>query len=131
MSAVAIISILLGVSIIIARAPLIFAPRQTLDFYMKILATPSRVRLLGLILALLSVAIIIYLEGVEGTLALVIMVMAIITLVFSIGFISLFPEPFRRLATMVWAERSDGFLRVVGVLAVAVGVAFVWFGLGA
>ena len=69
MDAVAIICIVVGILIIVMRAPLIFEPSATLRFYDRVfLSTNARLRAFGVVLATVAIALLLLPFG-EGALA--------------------------------------------------------------
>ena len=59
MSGLAIVCILTGIFIIAARGPLIFWPEPTREFYLKLISSNNRSRVLGLFLGLIGGAFIV------------------------------------------------------------------------
>lgn len=56
MNPVAIVCFALGTVVIVTRAPLIFAPHAKLDCYRRLVATDARVRLMGVVVGALGLA---------------------------------------------------------------------------
>ncbi|MEE9280932.1 MAG: DUF2065 family protein [Myxococcota bacterium] len=132
MDALAIPCILIGVLVILARGPLIFAPAATLRVYRKLIASDARLRVVGFVLAALGAAVVRSGWGVEGLAAQALSVLGWL-LCFAGLAVLLFPGPWRRVADSVLGIASESvdaaFLRVVGVIAVAAGAGLVYLGL--
>ncbi len=124
--------IVVGVLVILARGPLIFAPAATLRVYRTLMATDARVRVIGFVLAALGAVIVRSGWGVGGLAAQALSVLGWL-LCFAGLAVLLFAGPWRRVADSVMEIASESvdpaFLRLVGVIAVAVGAALVYLGL--
>lgn len=128
MTGLAVVSILLGVVIILSRGPLVLAPEGTLRVYRKLLATNSRVRIMGVGITALAVAMILLSRGHELTSARVISIMGWCIACVAVFLLLLFPSAYRQLAESLLDATSQA-LRPVGAIAVGVGVLFIWLGL--
>ena len=71
MSAVSIMSIIFGIVIIVGRAPLVFAPGATLRLIRRIINNKDSLRIVGIITAVLGVALIATAWGVDQSAALI------------------------------------------------------------
>ena len=133
MDPLAIVCFVIGIVIIAFRGPLIFAPQRTLRFYESVIATDARARLLGAILAAMGVAILV--SG-SGTAVFPFRVLGGFGWLLTVAgaLVLLFPPTYRRIGYSVleFTKRSVGpiVLRAIGVIAVAIGVAFIYLGFG-
>jgi hypothetical protein len=59
MSSLALISVIYGILIVVNRLPLVLVPQATTRFYRKLLADDTRIRIMGVLGALLGLAMII------------------------------------------------------------------------
>ena len=131
MNAVAIVSVLLGLAIIVLRGPLIFAPKETKEFYLKMLGSPLRIRIFGVCAALIGVAMVSALAGAPGLLAEVLVFVGLIFVVAAIAFMVPFPGTLKTLVEKVFSMVNDTFARIVGVIAVLIGVYLIYVGAAA
>ena len=131
MDALAITCIVVGILIIVMRAPLIFAPRATLRFCERLIfSTNARFRVFGVVFATLAMALLFSDFG-EGALAGLLHTcgwfMATVALLFLV-----LPNVLRRFFQTIFGyiEESvnDGVVRIVGLLAVVFGLALVYVG---
>lgn len=129
MSTTALIIVILGASIVLSRAPLIIAPEAVRGTYLKLFDTDGKMRLMGVIMGAVSTLILWVLWGLGDTAAMAVKYVAGLVLVLSVAAMIPFPAWARRLATNVWSAFSPGVLRLLGVLAVAVGGLIIWYGL--
>jgi len=129
MSTTALIIVLLGISIMLSRAPLIVAPTKTRDTYLKLFDTDGKMRVMGLIMGAVSALIIWAVWGLGDTASLAVRYVA--GLVFFLSVFSMIPFPAfsKRLATSVWTAFTPTVLRLLGTIAVIVGGLIVWYGL--
>jgi uncharacterized protein YjeT (DUF2065 family) len=131
MTALAILCVIGGLLIIVSRGPLIVAPRPTIAFYRRIFTTNARVRMVGLLIAGLAAAAFLTPPGGQTSE----FWLQVIGGVMSIAAVWLFVAPgtYRTLAYAVldfFEDSTDtAILRAVGLLAVAIGVWFVYLGL--
>ncbi len=132
MDGLAIPCIVIGVLVILARGPLIFVPAATLRVYRNLFATDARVRVVGFVLAALGVVV---LRSGWGATSLAAQSLSVLgwLLCFAGLAILLFAGPWRRVADSLLEIASESvdaaLLRLVGVIAVAVGGALVYLGL--
>jgi len=129
MSTTALIIVILGVSIVLSRAPLIVAPEAVRNTYLKLFDTDGKMRLMGVIMGAVSALILWVLWGLGDAAAMVVKYVAGFVLVLSVAAMIPFPAWARRLATNVWSAFSPGVLRLLGAIAVAVGGLIIWYGL--
>jgi uncharacterized protein YjeT (DUF2065 family) len=123
MEPIAIVTAIVAALYIVGRGPLIVAPTATAAFYRRVLSTPGRFRMFGVLLVLLGAALIvtarqaqatqggitIFIEGFGWfTAAVAVLVMAA-------------ARPFQRLFDSFYAPPNEP-LRGLGVLSVAFGL---------
>ena len=129
--ALGILCIAIGVLVILARGPLIFAPERTLEVYGRMLSTDPAVRVMGLCIGGLGAGTVVLAQGGGGTdvsiafaLGLIIAVVGLMVLVF--------PSQFRGVVGHVLDFVRDsvdpGVVRALGGVAVGIGVYLVYFG---
>jgi hypothetical protein len=58
MNELSLVYVAVGVLVIVVRGPLIFAPAATIDFYRRLLATDARVRVMGVVVGAVGLALI-------------------------------------------------------------------------
>ena len=129
MSTTALIIVLLGLSIMISRAPLIVAPTKTRDTYLKLFDTDGKMRVMGLIMGAVSALIIWAVWGLGDIASLAVTYVAGFVLFLSLVAMIPFPAFSSRLATNVWMAFPPMAMRFMGALAVGVGGLLVWYGL--
>ena len=131
MDALGIACIVVGVLVILARSPLIFAPEATLRVYRSLIATNARLRVVGFVLAALGAALVRSGSGVEGLATQALFVLGWLLCFAGLAGL-LFPGLWRRVIDSVLSIASESvdtaLLRVLGVIAVAVGAAVVYLG---
>jgi hypothetical protein len=130
MNSLAIVSIVLGSVIIIARGPMVVAPKGTLAVFRQLIQSPARIRILGVFVALLGLAMVATARGIDQSAAQVILVFGWFLSLVSIFLLLLFPSLYRGLASFFLEvfEETAAF-RAVGVIGVAFGVFFLYLGI--
>jgi hypothetical protein len=132
MNGLAVVTILFGVLVIVIRSPLIFAPERTIDFYGRLVATDTRVRLIGVILAVFGLSMIGFAWGSTGTASRFLLGFGWF-LGFGAAVLLGFTSRWRGFAESFMGLMRDGMdalvLRAIGAIAVAVGALFVYLGL--
>lgn len=129
MSSLGVVTALLGVLIILARFPLIVAPDATLRLYRRLIATPTGVRGLGLLLAVVAVALIAASSGGGRLFAQLMGALGWLLAALS-GFLLIFPTVYQRLASSILSGISDPLtLRAIGALGVGIGAGLLALGL--
>lgn len=131
MSTPGILCIAVGAFVVLLRGPMIFAPRRTLRAYRSLVSTDARVRAVGAVLAALGAWIVVSGprggDPVSGVLAVLGWL-----IVFAGGILLLFAGSMRNVVDSVLSIASESvdpaFIRVVGVLAVALGVGLIVLG---
>ena len=131
MDPLSILCVLIGTLIIAGRGPMIFAPTTTLRFFNRLLSTNARIRGIGVVLALLAAATIALPLG-DGEVAGILGVLGRLWVAASLWLL-VAPSSYRRFAGGVisYFESSvdEAVVRMIGVVAVAIGVALIYFGL--
>ncbi len=131
MAPLAVACVALGLLVIVLRAPLIVAPEATLQAYRKVLASTARTRSVGVVVLTLGLTIAVPAWGSSRTLVGVLAVLGWL-LSFSGALLLVFPSAFRLLADDLLRSMSEAvdeaFLRIIGVIAVAVGAALIYVG---
>ena len=126
------VSIVFGVILIVVRSPLIFAPERTIDFYRRLIATDTRVRIVGVLLAVIGLSMIGLAWGSTETVPRVLFGFGWFLAVGAAVLLG-FSSRWRRMAESFLDLARDGMdplvLRAIGVLAVAIGALFVYLGL--
>ena len=131
MDALAITCIMVGILIIVMRAPLILAPSATLRFYDRwLFSTNARFRAFGVVIATLAMALLFSDFG-EGVLAGLLHTfgwfMATVALLFLV-----LPNVFRRFFQTIFGyiEKSvdERIMRIVGFFGVVFGLALIYVG---
>ena len=127
MSAVSIMSIIFGILIIFGRAPLVFAPGATLRLIRRIINNKDSLRIVGIITAVLGLALIASAWGVDQSAALIlywlgwfILFAAVVELIFT-AFV-------QRIAISIWSMKNST-ARIVGLFSVVVGAFFIYLGI--
>ena len=128
MSSLAMISVIYGILIVVNRLPLVFAPQATTEFYRKLLADDTRIRIMGVLGTLLGLAMIISAWHSDQSAALIVLAfgcfVVFVTVVLVLGF------------TSTYKKIAEGFLdldpavhRVFGSILTGIGVFFICLGL--
>jgi hypothetical protein len=130
MNGLATVSIALGTLIIVIRGPMVVAPKGTLEVYRQLIQTPARIRILGVFVALLGLAMIAAAWGIDQTAAQVVLVFGWFLSLVSLFLLLLFPTLYRGLAAFFLDALEDtSAIRAVGVIGVAFGVFFLYLGI--
>ena len=131
MDTLSIICIVLGLWIIIKRAPLVFAPSATLRRYDKlVLSTDARIRIAGVVIAVVGLFIFLLpvgeemLEKIPRAMGCMMMFLAFVCLTFA-GWTR---QRIRSLVTFVNSSVGDVGLRVIGVVSVLIGLLLIYVG---
>ena len=131
MSDLSLVCIAVGVLVIVARGPLIFAPAGTLRFYRKLMSTNPRVRVLGLVVGAAGLALIMYVGDARGAARILYYLGWLLALV-ALVFMLVIPSLYRRMATGVLdfvADMDSSVPRVAGMLGVLIGILVIYIGL--
>ena len=121
----------LGVLVIVGRGPLAFDPSRTFRAYRSFFMTNARVRAWGVVVALLAAALLLLPLG-EGMLSDIFYVFGWI--IAALALVTLFvPKILKGFALQIIdnLEHSipTALVRVLGLLAIAVGLAFIYIGI--
>ena len=131
MDPVSTICVLIGALIIAGRGPMVFAPMATLRFANTLLSTDARIRGIAVVLTPLAVALIALPLG-EGKVAGILRFFGWLWAAAALWLLAA-PGSDRRFAGGVvsYFESSvdEAVVRMIGVVAVAIGVALIYFGL--
>ncbi len=120
MDSLSIICIVIGILAIVIRGPLIFAPRATLRFYDRlILSSNARVRAVGVVNAILAIALLLLPSLNEGALASLFYAFGWIVAAIALWILVL-PDGFRIFSRAIFnffePSGGDAVLRVIGLL---------------
>lgn len=128
MTGLGLVSVIAGCLVIIARGPFIIWPEKTRDFYLRALATHSRIRLLGIGIASLGAALILTGRGHQETAAVFMMAVGCV-LAYVAGFVMLVMPALVKLLLESFLKGMDKLmLRGAGLLAALIGVLFIVIG---
>jgi hypothetical protein len=128
MDDLAIICIIVGIFMIISRGPLIVAPDTTLRFYRKLLATNFRIRLMGLIFLVLTLAMILAARGDRRDGAEIIMVLGYFYSFIVVVFLIIFTSLYKLIADAFLNAMDSVMLRGFGTIALGIGILFIYLG---
>lgn len=122
--------VLIGALILVSRAPLIFAPHVTLRYYQRQTSTDAKVRVLGILFVPIAIAALMISPGDDVAL----LILHAFGWVFGLAALWLLagPRSFRNMLDAmidIFDERDNElFLRLIGVVAAAVGIAMIHAG---
>jgi len=126
-----ILCVLIGILIIATRGPMLFAPSATLRFFQRLISSDARIRGIGVLIAPLAVALIALPLG-EGVAAGILRALGWIWAAATLWLIAA-PNSYRRLArgvlTYFESSADEAVVRIIGLVAVAIGGAMVYFGI--
>ncbi len=122
-----IIITLAGLMMIVTRGPLIWNPGGWRKKLLSLLDTDAKFRRLGLFMALVSVICYVLTMDDLSTPGQFVRWFSALIFVLTIVW-AIFPGPLRGLALQIWNMFSETVLRVLGVLAVAIGIWLVYVG---
>jgi hypothetical protein len=130
MSSLAIISIVFGVFIVAVRTPLIFVPEATVAIYRKLISTNIKIRIMGICLVPLGLAMITIAMDSQQAAAMIIVVfgwiVAFIAVVLCLFFASIYKKIVEEF--LVAIDDSSVFL-LIGIIGTALGAFFIYLGL--
>lgn len=121
--------VLLGVFIIVSRGSLAIWPLATRNVYQRLFKTSLRVRVFGLALLPLSVAMVLVNQGNPRDAAIILTGLGYIFIFVVIVFLLIFPGIYRLKADAVLEAMDAVMLRGAGVMAVVIGILLVYAGL--
>ena len=126
-----VLCILIGFLVIVGRGPLAFDPSRTFRAYRSFFMTNARVRAWGVIVALLAAALLLLPLG-EGMLSDILYVFGWIIAALALVTL-LVPKILRRfipqILDAVESSIPTALVRVLGLLAIAIGLAFIYVGI--
>jgi uncharacterized protein YjeT (DUF2065 family) len=122
------ISIILGVLIIVSRGPLIFRPEATREFYLKMFATKTRVRVVGLVVLALGCTMVFSVREAPGAASVFFAGLGYLFGAMAFLLLLAFPSFFKLIFEAFFEAADNVILRGLGVLAVGVGAFFIWLG---
>ncbi len=131
MSAVGIVTILLGVLVVCGRAPLLVAPEATLRWFKETVASNGRLRTLGAVLVILGAAMAWAGASEDSGFATFLTVVGWGALGVSVLALVLFPGVYRAIADPFLPSDTSGSLflwRFAGLAGMGVGVLIIYFG---
>lgn len=133
MDTLSILCILVGALFIAVRGPLIFAPRATLRFYERFIATKAGIRGTGLVMAPLALALVVLARG-DGAVGRILEILGWLFVVTTLWLLAA-PASYQRFARSVldFFETSVdlAIVRILGLFAVAIGGGLIYVGLAA
>jgi len=127
MSDLALVSIIAGTFLIVARVPMIFTPDAMVKFAKMIIANDTRIRSIGGCFLVLSLAMIITAWGSDQTAALVMLIFGSFWTLGSMLTLLIFPSVYRAISEF-FIGMDPLVLRVTGVLGTGLGVLFICLG---
>ena len=126
MTGLAIASIVVGMLVVATRAPLVFAPAETLAAFRTLIASDARLRALGALVSVLGLALALSAPQVEGSAAAVVGGLGWLMGAGAVLLIVL-PRFYREMAQTVM-DAIEGIAPVIGFLGVGIGVGFLYLG---
>jgi hypothetical protein len=129
MEPIAIVTALVAALYIFGRGPLVVAPTATVAFYRRMIATPKRIRITGVLFILLAAALIVtarQARAAQGDITFLVEGLGWATVAAAVWLITA-PGPFQRLTNGFWdAVSTPGVQRAIGVFNVAIGLGLGW-----
>ena len=130
MDPLSVVCVVIGILIIATRGPMVFAPTATLRVFDRLISTDSRIRGFGVVLAPFAVGLIALPLG-EGASVEILRALgwtwAAVTL-----WLLFAPGSYRRFARGVLnffeSSMDESIVRIIGLVAVTIGVALIYFG---
>ena len=122
------ISIILGFLIIMSRGPLIFWPDATREFYIRMMATKARIRVLGLVVLALGTAMVFSVRETPGAASVFFAGLGYLMAAWAIFLLLAFPSIFKLVAEAFIEAMDNVMLRGLGVIAAGIGAFFIWLG---
>jgi len=127
MNNASLVCILIGVLVIAARGPLVFAPGRTIEVYRKLVASHARIRVMGIFIGGLGAACLAAGWGLENIAAYLVLGMGCLMTAGSI-FLIVFAFLYKIVADAFFDAMDDLLLRLLGVFGVLFGALFIWLG---
>lgn len=129
MNFLAITIIIFGLLIIIVRAPLIVKPQETLDFYKKIINTNNKVRVLGIVIAMLGFLLIIASWNYNIIAAIILKAFGFIFLFAGSIFLLIFTKYYKNFGLYFLEKINLLSARILGLFALFLGAYFIYLGI--
>ena len=128
MSTLGLVLVILGVAIVISRAPFVIAPEHARVLALRMLATDGQMRAFGFLVALLG-AVLTWVGGsASGIVAQVVFIVGFVWLLAAALFMIPFPGRAISLARPILRRLSARVLRIMGALAVLFGALIALYG---
>ena len=128
MNKLSLICILMGIFAIVFRAPFIFAPEKAMKYFSQKLASNKiRIRIFGLFLLGLSLAMISAAWGSSLVIGKVILIWGEVLAFVALVLMLIFPNAYGQIVEIFLGVDSD-VLRVIGIIGVAIGVFLIYLG---
>lgn len=130
-SSVGIVSIVLGLSIAISRAFLVVAPAATLRWFAERISTEARTRAFGASMLILPAAMIWAGASEDSGLAGVLLIFGLFILFAIVGWLWAFPRSYMEFCGAFLPHDENSSMvgwRVLGLLGVAIGLVFIYYG---
>jgi hypothetical protein len=130
MSSLAIISIVFGVFIVAVRTPLIFVPEATVAIYRKLISTNTKIRIMGICLVPLGLAMITIAMDSQQAAAMIIVVFGWIVAFIAVVLCLLFASIYKKIVEeFLDAIDDSSVFRLIGIIGTALGAFFIYLGL--
>jgi uncharacterized protein YjeT (DUF2065 family) len=128
MSGIAIICIVFGVIAIIIRGPLVFAPEATKRVYRRVFSSRSALRIIGVIMILLGLAMVMVSRESSQDVAIIISLFGWLIMALA-GPLTIVATSFVQRIAMASLDRiSNTVARIFGIIAVVIGGLIVYLG---
>ena len=128
MNKLSIISIIIGIVAIVFRAPLIFAPEAAMNYFSeKVASNNSKIRLFGLFLLILGLAMVFAAWESGLIIGKIIVIWGLFITFISIVLMLIFPGAYGKILNY-FSTVDSSVLRGIGILGVAIGAIFLYFG---
>ncbi|MCJ7774441.1 MAG: hypothetical protein MUP22_15060 [Desulfobacterales bacterium] len=129
MNRLSVISIIIGIFAIVFRAPFIFAPEAAMRYFSeKVASNNNGIRLFGLFLLVLGIAMIFAAWESGLVIGKIIVIWGLFIAFISIVLMLIFPGAYGQILNY-FSTVDSSVLRGIGVLGVAIGAIFLYFGL--
>lgn len=130
MDTLSIVCVVLGVLILVGRAPMLFAPVAYLRFLEELTSTNQRIRGLAVAFTPFVVALLALPLG-DGAVAGLLRFLGLLWAAVTLWMLAI-PASYRKLVVAVLEAMSssgEGGIRMIGVVAVGFGIAVIYFGI--
>ena len=130
MDRLALVSVVAGAVMIVARGPMVVAPSVTVAAYRWLLASHARIRIMGVFIAALGLVMTRAAHGAEQDAAWVISILGWLFL-FATVFLLIFTSFYQKIALgFMDAVDDPAVLRVLGVIGALFGAFLIYLGIG-